>query len=153
MVQLLHLLPHCAVFSRSVVSDSLWPHGLQPARLLCPWDSPGKNWGGLHALLQGIFPIQISNPGLPHCRQILYHLSHQRNPRILACIAYPFSKESFLTKESNRGFLHCKWISYQLNYQGSPLSHWNGLTGDPGEAANQGPMCSTGGGSGRDISA
>jgi len=41
-------------------------------------DSPGKNTGvGCHALLQGIFPIQGSNPGLPHCRQILYYLSHQ----------------------------------------------------------------------------
>ena len=39
--------------SHSVVSDSLRPHGLQPARLLCPWDSPGKNTGvGSHSLLQ-----------------------------------------------------------------------------------------------------
>ena len=64
----------CAVLSRSVVSDSLRSHGLQPPRLLCPWDSPGKNTGvGCHALLQGIFPTQGSNPGLPHCRQILSH--------------------------------------------------------------------------------
>ena len=56
----------------SVVSDSLQPHGLQPARLLCPWDFPGKNTGvGCHSLLQGIFPIQGSNTGLLHCRQIL----------------------------------------------------------------------------------
>ena len=46
--------------------------------------SPGKNTGvGCHALLQGIFPTQGLNPGLPHCRQILYHLSHQGSPRIL----------------------------------------------------------------------
>ena len=45
-------------------------------------NSPGKNTGvGCHALLQGIFPIQESNPGLPHCTQILYSLSHQRSPR------------------------------------------------------------------------
>ena len=44
-------------------------------------DSPGKNTGmGCHDLLQGIFPTQGSNPGLPHCRQILYHLSHQSSP-------------------------------------------------------------------------
>ena len=56
--------------SRSVVYDSLRPHVLQPTRLLCPWDSPGKNTGvGCHFLLQGIFPTQESNPGLPHCRQ------------------------------------------------------------------------------------
>ena len=46
--------------------------------LLCPWDSPGKNTGvGCHFLLQEIFPTQGSNPGLPHCGQTLYHLSHQ----------------------------------------------------------------------------
>ena len=46
----------------SVVSDSLRPYRLQPARLLCPWDSPGKHTGvGCHALLQGIFPTQGSN--------------------------------------------------------------------------------------------
>ena len=44
-------------------------------------DSPSKNTGmGCQALLQGIFPIQGSNPGLPHCRRILYHLSHQGSP-------------------------------------------------------------------------
>ena len=44
-------------------------------------DSPGKNTGiGCHDLLQGIFPTQGSNLGLPHCRQILYHLSHQGSP-------------------------------------------------------------------------
>ena len=47
-----------------------------PARLLCPWDSPGKNTGvGCHFLLQGIFPTQESNPSLLHCRQIIYQLS------------------------------------------------------------------------------
>ena len=65
-------------WSRSVVSDSLRPHGLQPTRLLRPWDFPGKGAGvGYHLLLQGIFPIQGSNPGLLHCRQTLYCLSHQ----------------------------------------------------------------------------
>ena len=58
------------VLSCSVVSDSLQPCGLEPARLLCPWDSPGKNTGvGCHALLQGIFPTQGWNPHLlclPH---------------------------------------------------------------------------------------
>jgi len=55
----------------SVVSSSLWPCGLQPARLLCPWDSPGRNTGaGCHALLQGIFPTQGLNPRLLH---LLHH--------------------------------------------------------------------------------
>ena len=63
--------------SRTVVSDSLQYHGLYPPRLLCPWNFPGNNPGvGCHFLLQGIFLSQGSNPGLLHCRQILYHLSH-----------------------------------------------------------------------------
>ena len=49
--------------------------------LHCPWDSPGKNTAvGCHALLQGIFPTQGSNLGLPHYRRILYHLSYQESP-------------------------------------------------------------------------
>jgi len=56
-------------------------------------DSPGKNTGmGCHALLQGIFPTQGSNPGLLHCRQILHCLSHQRGPRKLEWVTYPFSR-------------------------------------------------------------
>ena len=55
-------------FSRSVVSDSLRPHGLYS-----PWNSPGQNTGkGSRSLLQVIFPTQGSNPGLPHCRWILF---------------------------------------------------------------------------------
>ena len=51
----------------SVVADSVWPFGLYVARLLHPWDSPGKNTGdGSYFLLQGIFPIQESNPSFLH---------------------------------------------------------------------------------------
>ena len=58
-------------------------------------DSLGRNTGvGCHSLLQGIFPTQRSNPGLLHCRQVLYHLSHQKSPRILKWVAYPFSRGS-----------------------------------------------------------
>ena len=67
--------------SHSVMSNSLWPHGLSPARLLCPWIFPGKNTGaGCHFLLQGIFTTKESNPVLLHCRQILYSLSHRGSP-------------------------------------------------------------------------
>ena len=60
-----------------------------------PWNSPGQNTGvGSLSLLQGIFPTQGSNPGLPCCRQILYQMSHKRSPRILAWVAYPFSSGS-----------------------------------------------------------
>ena len=76
--------------SCSVMSYSLRPHGLYS-----PWNSPGRNTGvGSLSLLQGIFPTQGSNPGLPHCRWILYQLSHKGSPRILKQVAYPFSRES-----------------------------------------------------------
>ena len=76
--------------SRSVMSDSLRPHGLYS-----PWNSPGQNTGvGCLSLLQGIFPLQVSNPGLLHCRWILYQLSLKGSPRILEWVAYPFSRGS-----------------------------------------------------------
>ena len=66
----------CVVLSHSVMSDSLWPHG-SPVH----GDSPGKNTRvDCHALLQGIFPTQGSNPGLQNCRQIVYCLIHQGSP-------------------------------------------------------------------------
>ena len=57
---------------------------------------------GCYVLLQGIFPTQGSNPGLPHCRQILYHLSHQGSPRILEWVAYPFSRGSSQSRDQTR---------------------------------------------------
>ena len=63
----------------SAVSDSLWSHGL-----CSQWNSPDQNTGvGSHSLLQGIFPTQGWNPGLPHCRRILYQLSHKGSPSLL----------------------------------------------------------------------
>ena len=60
-----------------------------------PWNSLGQNTGvGSLSLLQGTFPIQGSNPGLPHCRRILYQLSHKGSLRILEWVAYPFSSGS-----------------------------------------------------------
>ena len=73
------------------------------------WDSsihvdfPDNSTGvGCHALLQGIVPTQGSNPGLPNCRWILYHLSHQGSPRILDWVAYPFSRGSSWPKNRTR---------------------------------------------------
>ena len=73
-------MPHCAMLSHSVVSNSLQPHGLHcsPQGSSVHGGSLGKNTGvGCHAFLQGFFPIQRLNPGLPHCRWILYRLSYQ----------------------------------------------------------------------------
>ena len=74
---LIHNLSHCAVLSHSVVSNSSRPMNCSPlsigilqARIL--------EWVAI--LLHGIFPTQESNPGFPHYRRILYHLSHQGSP-------------------------------------------------------------------------
>ena len=77
--------------SLSVVSNSLRPQGLYS-----PWNSLGQNTGvGSLSLLQGIFPTQGSNPGLPHCRQILYQLSHQGSPGKVRWSGVPISLRIF----------------------------------------------------------
>ena len=88
-----------------------------------PAVSPGKpkNIGvDSLSLLQRIFPTQGSSPGLLHCRQILYQLSHQGSPRILEWVACPFSKGSFRRRDPTPGLPHYRGILYQLRYQGSP---------------------------------
>ena len=76
-------------------SRSMMPNSLQPHGLISPWNSPGQNTGvGNLSLCQGIFPTQGLNPGLPHCRRILYQLGHQGSPRILEWVAFPFSNGS-----------------------------------------------------------
>ena len=72
------------------MSDSLWPHGLYS-----PQNSLGQNAEvGSLSLLHRIFPTQGSNPGLPHCRQIPYQLSHKGSPRILEWVPDPFLSRS-----------------------------------------------------------
>ena len=72
------LSSECAL-SHSAMSSSLWPHGLWPARLLCPWDSPGKNTGvGCHFLFQGIFSTQGSS-------LCLWHLLHWQAGSLPLC--------------------------------------------------------------------
>ena len=95
-------------WSRSVMSDSQWPHGLQPTRLLCPWDFPGKNTGvGCHFLLQGIFPTQESNQTLQLGKQILYpepeRLMWVQVP--LLFLAYWMSLERALNPSPNLCFI------------------------------------------------
>ena len=80
------------------MSESLWPHGLYS-----PCKSPGQNTGvGSLPLFQGIFPTQGSNPGPPHCRWILYQLSLEGSPRILECVAVPFSSRSSQPRNRTR---------------------------------------------------
>ena len=86
----LHHCPAILSVSHSVLSNSLQCHGLYS-----PWNSPGQNTGvGSLSLLQGIIPTQGLNPGVLHCRWILYQLSHKGSPRILEWVAYLFSSGS-----------------------------------------------------------
>ena len=88
-------LAYCAMLSPSVMSNFCDPVDCGSPGSSVHGGSPGKNTGAsCHALPQGIFPTQGSNPGLPHCRRILYCLSHQGSPRILEWVAYPFSRGS-----------------------------------------------------------
>ena len=76
----------CQSLSHVRLFVTLWT---QPTRLLCPWNSPGKDSGvGIHSLLWGIFPTQGPNLGLLHCRQLLYHLSHQVSPILIIYSAH-----------------------------------------------------------------
>ena len=104
--QLLILVSYCCVERKesesescSVVSESLWPHGLYS-----PWNSPGQNTG-MGSLLQGIFPTQGLNPGLMHCRWILYQLNHKGSSRIVEWVAFPFSRGS--SQPRNRTGVSC----------------------------------------------
>ena len=74
----------CSVLSCVWLFVTLWT---VPTRPSVHGHSPGKNTGvGHHALLRGIFPTQGSNPGLLHCRQILYQLSYQESLQSLNCV-------------------------------------------------------------------
>ena len=123
--------------------NSLQPHGLY---IYSPWNSPGQNTGvGSLSLLQGIFPTQGLNPGLLHCRQILfyfifYRLSHQGSPRRVKvaqlcpalCNTMSYTGQNtgvgslsllqgvFPTQGSNPGLPHCRQNLYQLSHQGRP---------------------------------
>ena len=90
-------------------------------RLLCTWGFPGKRTGmGHHALLQGTFPTQGSNPDLPRCDLVLHRLSHQGTPRMGSL---SLLQGIFPTQVLNQALLHCSRL-YQLSYQGSPRLAW-----------------------------
>ena len=99
------LCPLISLQAKVKVSQ-LCPTFCDPHGLYSPWNSPGQNMGvGSLSLLQGIFPTQGSNSGLPHCRQILYLLSHWGSPRILKWVVYPFSSGS--SRSKNRTKVSC----------------------------------------------
>ena len=94
-------------------------HGILQAR---------KRVGSL-SLLQGIFPTQGSNPGLPHCRRILYQLSHKGSPRILEWVAYPFSRGSSQPRNLTgvsciAGRFFTNWSITEAQFCGRKFSMW-----------------------------
>ena len=98
------------------MSDSLQPHGLYS-----PWNSPGQNTGvGSLSLLQGIFPTQGMNPGLPHCRRVLYLLSLQGSSRILEWVIYFFSRSSRPRNWTEVSCIAGGFFFYQLSHMGKP---------------------------------
>ena len=110
-IKLTHFQPHWLrkkeSESHSVLSDFL--------RSYSPWDSPDQNTGvGSLSFVQGIFSTQVSNPGLKHCRWILYQLSHKGSLRILEWGAYPFSSGSFWLR--NQTGLSCIAVRFFTNW-------------------------------------
>ena len=102
--------------------------------LYSPWNSPGQNTGvGNLSFLQGIFPTQGLNPGLPHCRWILHQLRYKGSPSILECVAYSFSRRSSQPRNRTRvswitGRFFTNWATKEA--QGNFLTR--ALTQDPG---------------------
>ena len=102
----------CVCVSRSVMSDCLLPPGLQPTRLFCPWNSPGKSPGlGCHFLLQRTIPTQCSNPGLLsllYCRQILWCLNNQGKPQLSSIVTWSvFTGKLYNTIYSEKSAILC----------------------------------------------
>ena len=87
----------CVLVTQSCLTLDPMEYGMQPARLLCPGDFPGKNTGvDSHFLLQGIFLTQELNPGLLYYRQILSHLSHQGSTHYMCLYIYIYMNISYI---------------------------------------------------------
>ena len=122
-----------------VVSNSLRPHGLEPTRLLHPWNFPGKSIGvGCHLLLQGIFLTQGLKSGLPHCRQTLTIWATSEAPHLAPgtprtkCKLEPSANHNFLYPASTSGE-PMEFSKLCLNYMMSPT----GLYSERWAAATQ----------------
>ena len=117
----------CCAWSRLTLCDPIY---CNPPGSSVLGDSPGENNGvGCHALLQGIFPTQGSNPGIksryPALKADSLPAEPQGKPKTTGVGSLSLCQRIFLTQESNCGLLHCRRILYQLNYQGSPSNVFN----------------------------
>ena len=104
----------CTMLSRSVMSDSLCPHGLQPTRLPRPWGSPGKNTG-----------VKVAQTCPPLCDLMDCSLQGSfvhgiLQARIPKWVAFPFSRGSSQPRDWTQVLSHCRWVLYCLSHQRSP---------------------------------
>ena len=95
--------------------------------LYSPWNSPGQNTEvGSHSLLQGIFPSQGWNPGLPHCGRILYCVSHQGSPNTTSWLIFTECWQSVKNFLSWRAYIHMhisQWLIHSYHYSQMGFSH------------------------------
>ena len=116
----------CPCQVTSVESDSLQPHGLKLARLLCSWDSPGKNTRvGCQEDLQGIFQTQGLNPSLLHCRQFFYHYHHLRSLQFSSVqFSCSVMSDSLRPHESQHARPLCPSPTPGVHSDSRPSSQW-----------------------------
>ena len=113
----------CAVLRHSVASDSLRPHGLWPARLLCPWGfSRQEHWSGLPCPLPGDLPNPGVEPRSPTLQADSLLSEPPGKPKNTGVGSLSLLQGVFPTQESNQGLLCCRQILYQLSSQVSPGS-------------------------------
>ena len=111
----------CAVLSHSVMSDSLQPYALQPARLLCPWGfSRQKYWSGLPCPPPGDLPNPGIEPRFPALQEDSLLSEPPGKPKNIGVDSLSLLQRIFPTQELNQGLLQYRQILYQLSYQGSP---------------------------------
>ena len=126
------------------MSDSLWPHKLWPTRLLCPWDSPGKNPAvGCHVLLQGVFQIKGSNLGLLLGRRILCCWATRGDLYKLTLNQIIFQKVKATENPPCPNYfitLSLSLLTSSLQWRSAPyavISHWQLRSAVPGASGNQ----------------
>ena len=117
-----HIVPIlvcCAVLSHSVVSDSLGPHGLWPARLLCPWGfSRQEHWSGLPRSPPGHLPNLGIKPRSPTLQMDSLPSEPPEKPKNTGVGNLSLIRGIFPMHDLNQGLLHYRGIPYQLSYQG-----------------------------------
>ena len=111
----------CPVLSCSVMADSLPPHGLWPARLLCPWGfSRQEYWSGLPCPPPGALPNPGIEPRSPTLQVDSLSSELPGKPKNTWLGSLSLLQGIFSTQESNWGLLNCRQKFYQLSYQGGP---------------------------------